>query len=369
MTIAAEVLAHDRNGSEYFAVPDALLISRPSPAALRRITTTELELVNFLEPVEPELLLVQYDAAVDEIRSSGIEVIDFADLLRDDEDYKRLIRYNPNVMFMRDSIVATAPWLGNVAVMGKMGLTRGGGAEPASAAKGLELIGCDVLNLDLAERDTIEGGDVIPARFDGLNTLIVGIGSRTTEGAAKALIEQVKAVDQVIMIYHPRKALHLDTTFGLIAGAKKDIPNSPGVALLAKGYTKGQATKLTKANNGGINSAQINMNRFLKSHGFQIEWVGMKDAVENEVCNVTALGKGAYLGLKALGEERVAKIQALTGATIMIMPGDEIAKAAGGYHCLTHHLYGQAVRDFLDPEHPRRYQLGLSREALRRTKR
>lgn len=338
-TAIPEISVHDKQNSEYFAVPAGLLALEPHLPCLEGLTEADLRAENYLEVPDSTALLHQYERSMQKI-GAHVPLLFVGNMLRGSYQYgaySDLIASNPNAMFSRDVIGAAAPWLGQI-IMAKMNL-EGRKDEPGVTAHALRLLGAEVVELGLESQDTLEGGDVIPACFDGKRTLLVGISDRTTERAAKALFDELEEVDQIIMVNHPGEILHLDTGMTLYAGPE----SGPGAAVVAEGMFQ-EAVLLDRHNPGG--SEEIDMYRFLENNGFQIVTVSAEDAIEQEVCNVLALGGGMYIGFDAMSHDLTARISDLTGATILTTPGDEIAKATGGLHCLTHQLYGSAILNY-----------------------
>lgn len=306
----------DMANSEYGAIQTGVLTISPDITAIKSIKTPEdMEYHNWFGMPDPEELIAQNTGMINKMKELGANLVYIMDLLPDDPELITEKLSNPNFFFVRDSTF-TAPFLGNIVVKAKMGLEPRK-KEPGLIVKGLAKYGLQGYELSLDEDDHFEGGDVMPVCFDGKSTLLVGLGERTTLGAAKAMASEL-AVDQVIAIKHPENILHLDTGLALFDGA----------ALMAEGMFE-MAALISK--NGNIE--ELDMVKLLEANGFNIVTVSQEAAVKDEVCNVLALGAGKFLGFDEMGMELKKMIESYGNNQITTVPGDLVAKAAGGAHC------------------------------------
>lgn len=314
----------DITQSEYGATPAALLTFSPAGWGAVESLKTELDLAthNFLGMPDADALHSEHASMMELIAASGGKVLDLADLLDTSPEFEAEAKTNPNLFFTRDSRFA-APFLGSLVVSAQMGLPARS-AEPSIVAAAVEAAGYEPYKLTLPEDAVFEGGDAIAVSFDGVKTILLGIGERTSFETAQAMINELD-VDQVIAIYHPNDVLHLDTGLSLY----------PGAAIVAEGMFEG-AVQLTK----GKMPVEIDMNEYLKQHGFDIFTVSKQAAIDDEVCNVLPLGDNTYVGFEEMGGELIKKIEDTTGSKIHTTPGGELALATGGVHCSTGPLYG-----------------------------
>ena len=171
-----------------------------------------------------------------------------------------------------------------------------------------------------------EGGDVLPAMDGGKRILLIGFGIRTTKAAALRLaLELIPShCDQIIGLSHDHDLLHLDTGFTV-------LPNR--VILAAAGmFHSGFLIDERRA------ISSIDPIARAEAMGFKIVRCDKADAILHERCNVLPLGRGRYVAFSmpdALREE----LELASGVRITCLEGGEIAKAAGGVHCLTRPLY------------------------------
>lgn len=314
--------------SEYGASPKALLAFSPGPwDSFQSLTHADLETYNFLGLPDANAFYAEHAAMMGAIARYGGKILELAEYA-EGTVFEAEATDNPNLLFTRDSSV-TAPFLGSLVVKAQMGLGSRF-SEPTVVSDALASAGYDTHTLLLGEQDTLEGGDVIPVSFDGKSTLLVGVGERTTLGAAQALLFELP-IDQVIAIKHPHEVLHLDTGLSLY----------PGVAVVAEGMFEG-AQLMQK----GKTPQDIDMKGFLAKQGYSLIEVPQQAAVDEEVCNVLPLGPNAdgqlqYVGFEEMGADLIAKIQDKSDVAIHTTPGGELALATGGVHCSTRPLYSE----------------------------
>jgi N-dimethylarginine dimethylaminohydrolase len=319
----------DMYRSEYGATPQAVLTFNPEPwGSIEKLNTQEeLEFHNFLDMPDASALYAEHSKMMDTITELGVTVLELSDLWQDSgaNGHAEVASTSPNLFFTRDSSL-TLPFEGaeSLVVSAKMGLPSRQ-KEPELVTQSLLSMGYDVHVIGLNEDDTIEGGDIIPVTLDGKKTLLVGISSRTTYGAAEAIADELgEHVDQVIAIHHPSEVLHLDTGLSFYAG----------VMVVAEGMFE-QAAILKP----GKASEEVDAYKYLRDNGFESITVSQAAAVHQEICNVLPLGNNHFLGFEEMGSELISKIEALSGATVHTTPGGEIALASGGVHCSTRPIY------------------------------
>src|SRR5262249_17379985 len=128
----------------------------------------------------------------------------------------------------------------------------------------------------------------------------------------------------IIGLSHDPDLLHLDTGFTI-------LPNRimwAAAGMFTSGFLIDEHRRLSN----------INPIAHAEELGFKIVRCSKADAITHERCNMLPLGMGRYFAF-VMPEETRAELEALAGITISCLPGGEIAKAAGGVHCLTRPLY------------------------------
>lgn len=245
------------------------------------------------------------------------------DLLRGNDDYLAESSRNPNLMFTPDSSI-TLPWQPDVFIPARLALPSRA-SEPAIVAKALTHLGLKPI-VSFADDEFIEGGDVIPAMDGGKRILLVGFGVRTTKAAAVRLALELipRYVDQIIGLSHDPDLLHLDTGFTI-------LPNRvifAAAGMFHAGFLIDEERRLSN----------IDPIAHAEALGFTIATCEKSEAIAHERCNVLPLGTGRYLAF-AMPDDIKMTLERLAGVTITCLSGSEIAKAAGGVHCLTRPLY------------------------------
>jgi N-dimethylarginine dimethylaminohydrolase len=271
---------------------------------------------------DAERFIAQY-AGFRAALADKVEVVTLGDLLGDDPDYREQARANPNLMFMRDSSI-TLPWAPDLYIPGRLALPSRGG-EPAVAGRALERLGLRRA-FDFADDEYVEGGDVLPAMDQGSRILLLGFGVRTTKAAAIRLALELipDHLDQIIGLSHDPNLLHLDTGFTV-------LPNRVMMAaagMFHSGFLIDQDRSLRS----------IDPIAHAEGMGFTIVRCDKADAIAHERCNLLPLGNGDYLAFDMPAALK-SELEDKAGIAITCMPGTEIAKAAGGVHCLTRPVY------------------------------
>jgi N-dimethylarginine dimethylaminohydrolase len=72
--------------------------------------------------------------------------------------------------------------------------------------------------------------------------------------------------------------------------------------------------------------------------GFKIIRCEKAEAIAHERCNVLPLGDGRYIAFEMPAATR-RELEEASGVSITSITGAELAKAAGGVHCLTRPIY------------------------------
>lgn len=309
-------------GSETDTPPRRILLHDPRPGeALDRMTCADLAPRNFLDLPDPARFQAQHAALRAEL-GRHTEVVTLRALLAGDADLAAEAATNPNLVFTRDSAI-TLPWAPDRFVPGRP-LLPSRVREPELAARALGRLGLRPL-FAFAGDEYCEGGDVMPVISEGRRTLLVGIGSRTTEAAAGRLARELIPghLDEVIGLVHDPALLHLDTGLAVLPGK---------LLLVARGMFRA-GFRIDRAGRRPIAPAA-----YARALGFRTVRVAREDAIHRERCNLLPLGHGRFLAFRMPDDLR-AELEAAAGIAITCVDGDEIAKATGGVHCLTRPVY------------------------------
>jgi N-dimethylarginine dimethylaminohydrolase len=309
--------------SEHSVRPKKILMHSPSHGrALEQVGGKDLKDINFFSVPESSAFRAQYDLFVKKI-SEEVEPIFLADVLSDDPDYALEAASNPNLIFMRDSSI-TIPWAPAAFIPGRFAL-ESRVKESGIAARALERLGLSAC-VSFEDDEFIEGGDVLPVEHEGTKALILGFGSRTTEAAARkvALTLIPDYFDIVLGLHHDPDLLHLDTGFTVLP--KSTILAATG--MFSQGFVIGRSHVVR----------EIDPLCYAEDMGFRIIRVDKQDAILHERCNMLPLGEGKYVAFQ-MPEEFRQKLEQEAGVSIRTVEGSEIAKAAGGAHCLTRPIF------------------------------
>ncbi len=309
--------------SEFSTPPRRILLHHPQHGnSLGRLTVKELREHNFFELPDTGALHRQYDAVAAEI-GSHVEIHYLGDILRGDPEYQAEAASNPNLMFMRDSSI-TLPWAPGLFIPARLALPARA-REPAIVAKALGRLGLTPA-VSFTDDEYIEGGDVLPAMDGGKRILLIGFGVRTTKAAAlKLALELIpRHVDRIIGLSHDPDLLHLDTGFTILPGRVMFA----AAGMFTSGFLIDEERRLSN----------INPIAHAEELGFTIIRCDKADAIAHERCNMLPLGHGRYFAFHMPDDTRAA-LERHAGVSISCLHGSEIAKAAGGIHCLTRPVY------------------------------
>ena len=305
--------------SEFSTPPARILIHDPRDGgAVGAMHPARLEECNFLGVPDSDRLLGEY-ADFRAALAEHVPVTSLADLMDGDATFRDEATGNPNLMFMRDSSL-TLPWAPDLFIPARLKL-ESRKREPELAALALERLGLSRA-FDFTDDEYVEGGDVLPAMDSGQRILLLGFGVRTTKAAAIRLaLELIPThLDQIIGLSHDPDLLHLDTGFTV-------LPNR--VMLAAAGmFHSGFLIDRTRALH------PVDPIAHAERMGFTIVRVDKAEAIAHERCNLLPLGDGNYLAFD-MPSELKAELEDKAGIRITCVAGAEIAKAAGGVHCLT----------------------------------
>ena len=310
--------------SEFCTPPERILLHHPQHGnSLQSLAHDRLQELNFLEFPDSATLYREYDQFASDI-GTHVETLYLGDILKDDTDYQSEATKNPNLMFMRDSSI-TLPWQPDLFIPARLALASRA-REPFIVSKALGRLGLTPA-VSFVDDEFVEGGvDVLPAMDSGKRILLVGFGVRTTKAAAiKLALELIpRHVDRIIGLSHDPDLLHLDTGFAI-------LPNR--VMFAAAGmFTSGFLIDENRC------LSNINPIANAEELGFKIVRCSKTDAITHERCNMLPLGMGRYFAFMMPNEIK-NELEQLAGINISCLRGGEIAKTAGGVHCLTRPSY------------------------------
>jgi N-dimethylarginine dimethylaminohydrolase len=309
--------------SEFSTRPHRILLHHPQHGhSLGALTPDRLRELNFFEVPHTESLHREYDQLA-AVLASHVETVYLADVLKDDAAYQAEAAGNPNLMFMRDSSITLA-WEPDVFIPARLALPARM-KEPSIVANALGRLGMKPA-VSFTDDEYLEGGDVLPAMDGGKRLLLIGFGVRTTKAAAlKLALELIpRHVDRIIGLSHDPDLLHLDTGFTI-------LPNRVMLAaagMFTSGFLIDEERRLSN----------INPIAHAEELGFKILRCSKADAITHERCNMLPLGLGRYLAFDMPSGTK-AELEQHAGVRITCLSGAEIAKAAGGIHCLTRPVY------------------------------
>jgi N-dimethylarginine dimethylaminohydrolase len=311
------------NKSEFDTRPLRFLMHHPAHGeSMQQVSAASLTDINFLAHPKADRLCEEYDGFIAALRQH-IPVMFLGDLLREDQSYVAEKNVNPNLMFCRDSAI-TLPWAERHFIPSRLAL-KSREKESAVMARALEGLGLTPI-LQFSDDEYLEGGDVLPVMHEGKRILLIGFGNRTTKAAALRIAMKAipTFVDRVIGLTHDPDLLHLDTGFTV-------LPNNVMFAasgMFRSGFLIDENRRLH----------DIDPIETARGMGFHIITCEKRDAIEHERCNMVPLGDNLYLAFDMPDDIR-GKLQAAAGIEIRTVAGQELAKAAGGVHCLTRPIY------------------------------
>jgi N-dimethylarginine dimethylaminohydrolase len=311
------------NISEFDTRPKRILMHHPRHgSAINSLSRERLADVNFLDLPDVSAFHQEYDRFALALREY-VEPIFLDELLAGEPAYLEDAAKNPNLIFTRDSSI-TLPWAPDLYIPARLAL--------ASRRGEVGIVGLAMRKLGLApmigfsDDEYIEGGDVLPAMDEGKRILIIGFGVRTTKAAALKLAIKLipEHLDQIIGLSHDPDLLHLDTGFTI-------LPNR--VMFAAAGMFH---SGFLIDENRSIHD--IDPIARAERLGFKIIRCEKAQAIAHERCNVLPLGDGRYIAFEMPAATR-HELEEASGVSITSITGAELAKAAGGVHCLTRPIY------------------------------
>lgn len=312
--------------SEFDTKPRMMIMHHPGKsAALRTVTSSELEKYNFTSLPDVDVLCTEYDRFIAKMRELGLEVTELLDIVSDTtDDTNGGALASPNTMFTRDSAV-TLPWQPDVFIASNFTL-HSRATESETMKKALNYLGLTEIKV-LTPECFLEGGDVIGIIHNQRRILLVGWGSRTNELALEALARQLipEYADVVVGIKHPDSILHLDTGFTVLP--RQTVVTAP--SMLSGGLVFGYGKK----------AQPIDVANYLTTLGFTILTAPYdgQDAY-HELCNMVPIGDNNYISFP-LPYEFKKQLEESAYIWIHEIEGAEILKTAGGLHCLTRPVY------------------------------
>lgn len=310
--------------SEYARKPKHFIVHSPATGdSLAKVEEDTLDKYCYLAVPDKEKVYKQFDAYKKLLSHLGAEPIELSSLLsKSQREYMEQL-HDPNLMFTRDPVI-TLPWDSRAFITCRFSLSSRE-RETTIMAKALVNLGLkSVLSFDHDE--FIEGGDVLPVHLGDRRILIIGFGARTNQGAALKLAKRLipEYVDEIIGLRHDTRVLHLDTGFTAI--------NQQTLLVAQNMFNEGFMI------NESLQLEWFNPFAYAERLGFSIIYVDKEEAINHEQCNVLPLGDNTFVSFRLpvpIRDELTAK----TGMKLFEIDGDELAKAAGGVHCLSRPVY------------------------------
>lgn len=310
--------------SEYEVKPKHIIVHNPSMGdSLASVTSETLQQYNFLSVPNKAEVYREFGEFVKLLRDLGVKPLELSELLSTSQREYVLELRNPNMMFTRDPAV-TLPWAPGVFVRCRFSLASRQ-HEAMIMSKALTNYGLKMV-ASFDHDEYMEGGDVLPMYFHGRRILIIGFGTRTSQAAALKLAKLLvpEYIDEIIGVRHDPQVLHLDTGFTII--------NSHTI-LAAKGMFN-QGFTINKT----LQLDWLNPIKYMSQLGFKIIYIDKNDAINNERCNVLPLGDKLFASF-SMDQETKHALQSQAGIKLHELNGEELAKAAGGSHCLSRPIY------------------------------
>jgi N-dimethylarginine dimethylaminohydrolase len=215
-----------------------------------------------------------YAAFRETLGGLGIPVLELVDLLP--ANGWPSLATNPNHVFTRDAAI-TLPSAPDFYLPARM-------REPLRRPE-TEVVGAALSALGLSalpappEHVYLEGGDVVPFERDGMRSLLVGFGPRTTESAL-AWLEQLLVpdfVDEVVGLPLGTSRMNLDGGF---------LPIGPDLALI-------EPTSFDRALVlDGRRRREHGFRDLLAGLGMRLVEVSVAESVHAQACNAVCLGDG-----------------------------------------------------------------------------
>jgi N-dimethylarginine dimethylaminohydrolase len=311
------------NKSEFNVSPVRFVMHHPlHGGALESVAEDGLSDINFLALPNHENLATEYNSLV-ALLKQHTQITYLNELLADDPVFQKDCRENPNLMFCRDSAV-TLPWDSQHFIPARLALA-GRRNESAIMGGALAKIGLKPI-IAFGDDEYLEGGDVLPAMNEGKRLLLIGFGNRTSKAAAMKIALKLipEFVDQVIGLSHDPDLLHLDTGFTI-------LPNNvmfAAAGMFHAGFMFDSDRRLHDVD--PISTAQ--------KLGFRIITCTKQDAIQHERCNMLPLGNNRFVAFSMPDDIR-HELEQTAGISVLSINGHELAKAAGGVHCLTRPVY------------------------------
>lgn len=311
--------------SEFEARPTAMVMFDPANVDFSKMPSKDLEDNGFIGEVTPAGLKEQYIGLVAALRAQNIKILELSELSDIDNLATSSAQYN--LMFTRDP-ATTIPWAPEIFIPSNMSLAVRRPEVNAMMSALMSLSLEPALELEDKHQQYAEGGDLYPILIDNERTLLSGFGNRTSPATAKAIAHQLmpEVFDQVLMLEHDRGILHLDTGF-------TPLPNK--TLFVAEGMFKG-GMLYTRGNPSGTEI--VEPLEFFQTRGYKVVQISKQEAVKNETVNMVPVGNNTFVGFP-LPKDVKRKLEDLSGANFIEVPGDKIAPAQGGAHCLTRPVY------------------------------
>jgi len=280
----------------------------------------ELELVHpatyrrflFADAVDPEQFRRDHERFLDVLRSEAISVALLTEVLREQPGLLAAVERLPNLVYTRDTAAVTRA--GYVLARMKNPVRR---RETRIVEAALRKLGVLML-MKTQEPATIEGGDLV---FLDEDTLLVGVGNRTSRRALQELIKTGTAsgLRRLVAVPLPATVIHLDGTMMVV---DRD---------LALVHRRSLANRSSVFENGRL-IRRVSFLQFLKRTGMRLIEVTDYER-QRRATNVIGIGPRKVVGYA--GNARVKRELAESGVDFIEIDGAELIRGFGGPRCLT----------------------------------
>jgi len=254
--------------------------------------------IPYLEKMQEE-----FDVYANAMRAEGVQVFLLEDLVEDTS--------LPNLLFTRDIIAITdiGQIVMSMAIPGRMG-------EPEIAKRALERR--IPVAVEIVHPGYLEGGDFV---YVDEGILAVGYGPRTNLGGVNQLIEGLKTsqIDEIVSVPLPPYRVHLDGAFMMVA---------PELCIVHEPSLSHDVARITK--DGQVQSELFLT--YLKKKNFDMITVTTEEA-QMFGPNVFAIETGKVVSYD--WNTRIIAELEKRGIEVIPIAGQELAKGAGGPHCMT----------------------------------
>ena len=266
----------------------------------------------FADAVDAERFRSDHERFVEVLRSEGINVVLLAQVLQGQPRLLRSIERLPNLVYTRDTAAVTQAGF----ILARMSnRVRRAEAEIVEAA--LSALKIPMLMKSKAPA-TLEGGDMI---FLDEDTLLLGVGNRTSKNALEQLIETAtrSSLRRLVSVPLPPSVLHLDGTMMVL---DRDL------AVVHSGSLRGTASIFKD----GRPTRRVGFLQFLRTVGMRLIEVTDYER-QRRATNVIAIGPRKAVGYG--GNARVKRELTNNGVELIEIEEAELIRGFGGPRCMT----------------------------------